>query len=76
MYHASGLVMDDHIECPMHNRRFNFKIGRALRAPVCINLTTLPVRVDGGRVFIGPDADSGNWPPPSGVNKRHCIRKE
>lgn len=47
-----GLVMDDVIECPKHNGRFNYKTGQALAAPVCDNLATYPVRVEGGRVLI------------------------
>ncbi|WP_434617750.1 MocE family 2Fe-2S type ferredoxin [Tabrizicola sp. M-4] len=50
---ADGLVMGDQIECPKHNGRFNYKTGAALRAPVCVNLRTYPVRVAGDRVEIG-----------------------
>ena len=57
---AGGLVMDDEIECPKHNGRFNYKTGAALRAPVCVALRTYPARVSGGRIEIaiggGPDA--------------------
>jgi 3-phenylpropionate/trans-cinnamate dioxygenase ferredoxin subunit len=49
---ADGLVMDDIIECPKHNGRFNYKTGDAKGAPVCVNLQTYPVRIDGGRVLI------------------------
>jgi 3-phenylpropionate/trans-cinnamate dioxygenase ferredoxin component len=49
---ADGLVMDDIIECPKHNGRFNYKTGQARGAPVCINLKTYPVKVDAGKVFI------------------------
>ncbi|WP_261327413.1 MocE family 2Fe-2S type ferredoxin [Rhizobium leguminosarum] len=49
---ANGLVMGDIIECPKHNGRFNYKTGEAKGAPVCINLTTYPVRVEAGRVFV------------------------
>jgi 3-phenylpropionate/trans-cinnamate dioxygenase ferredoxin component len=52
---ADGLVMDDTIECPKHNGRFNYKTGLALRAPVCINLRTYPVKVDAGKVLIQID---------------------
>ena len=37
---ADGLVMDDIIECPKHNGRFNYKNGEAKGAPVCVNLQT------------------------------------
>ena len=49
---ADGLVMDNVIECPKHNGRFDYKSGQALGAPVCINLRTYPVKVEGGMVFI------------------------
>lgn len=49
---AGGLVMDDTIECPKHNGRFNYKTGAALRAPVCVALKTYPARVTGGRIEI------------------------
>lgn len=49
---ADGLVMDHVIECPKHNGRFNYKTGAALGAPVCVNLTTYPAKVEDGEVFI------------------------
>lgn len=49
---ADGLVMDHTIECPKHNGRFDYRTGHAKGAPVCINLRTHPVRVDGGRIHI------------------------
>ena len=48
------LVMDNIIECPKHNGRFDVRTGRALGAPVCVNLKTYPAKVDGGRIFIQP----------------------
>ena len=49
---ADGLVMDDIIECPKHNGRFNYKTGEATGAPVCINLKTYPVKVEAVKVLI------------------------
>ncbi|NCO86047.1 MAG: Rieske 2Fe-2S domain-containing protein [Rhodobacterales bacterium] len=49
---AGGLVMDDTIECPKHNGRFNYRTGAALRAPVCVNLATYPARIADGRIEI------------------------
>lgn len=49
---ADGLVMDDIIECPKHNGRFNYKTGEARGAPVCVNLRTYKVKVEGGAVFL------------------------
>jgi 3-phenylpropionate/trans-cinnamate dioxygenase ferredoxin component len=49
---ADGLVMDDTIECPKHNGLFNYKTGAALRAPVCVALSTYPARIVDGRVEV------------------------
>ena len=49
---ANGFVMDHIIECPKHNGRFDFTTGKAQGAPVCVNLATYPVKVDGERVLI------------------------
>lgn len=50
---ADGLVMDHVIECPKHNGRFDYRSGEAKGAPVCVDLRTYPVKVEGGTVFIG-----------------------
>ena len=49
---ADGLVMGHLIECPKHNGQFDYRTGEAKRAPVCINLKTFPVKVEGGRVLL------------------------
>ena len=49
---ADGFVMDDIIECAKHNGRFNYKTGKAMGAPVCIDLKTYPAKVENGTVFI------------------------
>lgn len=49
---ADGLVIDDTIECPKHNGRFNYQSGAALRAPVCDALATYPARLQDGRIEI------------------------
>ena len=49
---ADGLVMGAIIECPKHNGRFDFRTGAAKGAPVCVDLATYPVKVEGGRVFL------------------------
>ncbi len=49
---CDGLVMDHVIECPKHNGRFDVRDGRALGAPVCVNLKTFPAKVEGGKIWI------------------------
>jgi len=47
-----GLVLDNIIECPKHNGRFDYTTGRAKGAPVCVDLRTFPVKVEDGTVYI------------------------
>jgi 3-phenylpropionate/trans-cinnamate dioxygenase ferredoxin component len=49
---ADGLVIDDTIECPKHNGRFNYRSGAPLRAPVCVALATYPARIAAGRIQV------------------------
>ena len=49
---ADGLVMDGLIECPKHNGKFDYRTGVAKGAPVCINLRTYPVKVEGDKILI------------------------
>ena len=51
-YLADGLVLDNTIECPKHNGRFDYRTGAAMGAPVCINLKTYPVKIEGGSIYI------------------------
>lgn len=51
-YLADGLVIDEVIECPMHNGRFDVTSGRALRAPACDDLRTYPVERRGEHLYI------------------------
>jgi 3-phenylpropionate/trans-cinnamate dioxygenase ferredoxin subunit len=49
---CDGLVMGHLIECPKHNGQFDYRTGEAKRAPVCANLRTYPIKLDGGAVYI------------------------
>jgi 3-phenylpropionate/trans-cinnamate dioxygenase ferredoxin component len=49
---CDGLVMGHLIECQKHNGQFDYRTGEAKRAPVCVNLLTYPVKVEGDRVFV------------------------
>lgn len=50
-----GLVMGTEIECPLHQGRFDVCTGQALSAPVSEDLSTYPVKVSDGDVFIQLD---------------------
>ena len=47
-----GLVMDGEIECPMHQGRFDIKTGKAISAPVCIDILTYPVKIEADSIYI------------------------
>ena len=49
---SGGLLMGTIIECPKHNGRFDIVNGQAKGAPVCVNLRTYPVKVEGGKVLL------------------------
>ena len=49
---SDGLVMDHLIECPKHNGQFDYRTGEAMRLPVCVNLKTYSVKVEGPDVYI------------------------
>lgn len=52
---ADGLVMDNTIECPKHNGRFDYTTGQAKGAPVCINLKTYEVRLANRKILLAVD---------------------
>jgi 3-phenylpropionate/trans-cinnamate dioxygenase ferredoxin subunit len=52
---CDGLVMDGVIECPKHNGRFSYATGKALGAPVIVDLRTYAVKVEGDIVYIDVD---------------------
>ncbi len=52
---ADGLVIDDTIECPLHQGLFHIPTGEALSAPVCIDLKTYPVEIVDGDIYVQID---------------------
>jgi 3-phenylpropionate/trans-cinnamate dioxygenase ferredoxin subunit len=49
---CEGFVLDDIIECPMHNGRFHIPTGRVDGPPACEALRTYAVRVEGKALQI------------------------
>lgn len=47
-----GMVIGTVIECPLHQGRFDILTGKALSAPVCVDLKTYMVKIEDGDVFI------------------------
>ena len=49
---CDGLVEDGIIECPKHNGRFDYTSGKALGAPVLVDIRTYPTKVIDGTVYV------------------------
>ena len=52
-----GIVIDNVIECPLHQGRFDVRSGKALSAPVCIDLNTYPVEIRDGGIHLCLDTE-------------------
>ncbi len=53
-----GIVIGMVIECPLHQGRFDIPTGKALSAPVCVDLKTYDVKVADSDVFISIEKGS------------------
>lgn len=47
-----GIVSETTIECPLHQGRFDIITGKALGAPVCVDLNTYAIKIENQRVLI------------------------
>ena len=50
---CDGFVIDDVIECPKHNGRFDYRTGAAVATPAQRDLQTYPTKVEAGEVYVG-----------------------
>ena len=49
---SDGYIDGDIVECPLHQGRFHIPTGKAISAPVTVDVRTYPVRVEGGKISI------------------------
>ena len=49
---GNGLVIGTVIECALHQGRFDIVTGKALSPPICVDLTTYPVKVENGAIYV------------------------
>lgn len=56
---AEGYIIDDNIECPMHQGLFHIPTGRAVGAPCTVDIKTYPVKVDGKAIFLREETTGG-----------------
>jgi 3-phenylpropionate/trans-cinnamate dioxygenase ferredoxin component len=47
-----GRVENGEIECPLHGARFDLRTGAVRAPPALTPLTTWPVKVEGGKIYI------------------------
>jgi naphthalene 1,2-dioxygenase system ferredoxin subunit len=52
---SDGFVEDGQIECPLHQGKFCIKTGKALCAPLEIDVQTYPGKVENGQVYAAID---------------------
>ena len=52
---SEGFVIDDIIECPLHQGRFHIPTGQPKGAPVHIPLRVYPVKVEDNVVYVQLD---------------------
>ncbi|TCT09423.1 non-heme iron oxygenase ferredoxin subunit [Paralcaligenes ureilyticus] len=50
---CEGYLEDYEIECPLHQGRFDVRSGKALCAPVTVDIRVYPVEVQDGSVRLG-----------------------
>jgi len=51
----NGRFVEEEWECPHHGGRFDLATGRATHMPIVAPITSFPVRVDDGQVFVEVD---------------------
>lgn len=53
---SEGYIEDGCVECPLHQGKFDIRTGKAMCAPVTVDLRTYPVKQEGGDVFLSLEA--------------------
>jgi 3-phenylpropionate/trans-cinnamate dioxygenase ferredoxin subunit len=52
---SEGVVIDDIIECPVHQGRFHIPTGAPKGAPVSVALATYATKVEDGNIYVRLD---------------------
>jgi nitrite reductase/ring-hydroxylating ferredoxin subunit len=40
------------VECPLHQGRFHIPTGKAMGAPVTVDIATFPVKIEGADILV------------------------
>jgi naphthalene 1,2-dioxygenase system ferredoxin subunit len=49
---CDGFLDGAEIECPLHQGKFDVRSGKAMCAPLTVDLRSYPVKIENGRVFV------------------------
>lgn len=49
---SEGFVEDGCVECPLHQGRFDIRTGKAMCAPVTVDLRTYAVKLEGDDIYV------------------------
>lgn len=49
---ADGFIDEDKIECPLHQGMFEIATGKAVGAPVTVDIKVYPVKIENGAVLV------------------------
>ncbi|HEU5299650.1 MAG TPA: non-heme iron oxygenase ferredoxin subunit [bacterium] len=60
---SEGARSGEIVTCPKHGSRFNMRTGRVLSLPAVVPVSTYPVKVEGGDVFVLPVPQRGHGMP-------------
>lgn len=58
---SQGYLEGDVVECPLHQGRFHIPTGKAVAAPVTVDIATFPVKIEGTDILVAlsPGANPG-----------------
>ena len=57
---SEGIVIDDIIECPVHQGRFHIPTGKPKGAPVSVALDTYATKVENGKIYVRLEGGDGS----------------
>lgn len=60
---SQGSRSGEIVTCPKHGSRFNVRTGRVLSLPAVVPVSTYPVKVEDGQVYVLPSPRRGQGMP-------------
>jgi Na+-transporting NADH:ubiquinone oxidoreductase subunit F len=73
---ADGFVLDNIIECPKHNGRFDITDGSPLRQPACVGLNTHRVKVENKQIYLNTSVKKDLIAPNQELKKYKVISND